>query len=226
MCVPFRGLVGGVWVACFMMLPVTARAADRSVVPAADLQGWNELDVSARVSPRLDVTWSSQVRLSAPRENPTTYSSGLDFSVRVGDHLIVTPSYYVIASRTAAGAWAHTRVPILAATFWHGWGRWTLSNRSRVADVQGGGAGFWLLQNRPRVDYAVGPGDGGSSIFVWDEVSYYSVFHGWTRNRLALGARVVGSPRAAVDVYYVRQNDARTRPRRVDGVGVILEFRF
>jgi hypothetical protein len=206
-----------------MMVPVVAGAGNPA--PAADIQSWNELDVSTRINPWLDMTWSSQMRFSTRQENPATYSNGLDLNFRVGDHLILTPSYYLIASRTAAGPWTHSRVSILAATPSYTWGRWTVSDRNRVAHVVGQGTDFWLFQNRPRLDYAIGDGR-GTSIFIWDDVSYYSLFHTWSRNRLAVGTRIAGSQASAIDLYYVHQNDTRTRPHRLDGIGLTLELRF
>jgi hypothetical protein len=203
-----------------MMVPMMAAA--KHVMPSPDVQGWNELDVSARINSLLDMTVSSQMRLSAQARNPATYSNGVDLNIRAADHLIVTSSYYLIASRTTAGTWAHSRVPILAATSWYTWGGWTFSSRSRFAQVKGDGSDFWLFQHRARLDYAIG----GASLFVWDEISRYSLFHTWNRNRFAVGTRIAGSPRAAIDVYYIRQNDSRTRPRQIDGIGLTLELRF
>lgn len=208
---------------CFAMtMPMTAAA--RSQTSEWDVQSWNEMDIQARISPILDITLSSQVRLSAEQTNPATYSNGVDLNIKASDHLILTPSYYLIASRSTAGAWSHSRVPILAATPWYAWGRWMLSDRNRFAQVKGAGSDFWLYQNRVRLDYAIGR-EGRASLFVWDEVSYYSVFHTWNRNRVAAGARVVGNKAFAIDVYYVHQNDTRTSQRRIDGIGIIMELR-
>lgn len=72
----------------------------------------------------------------------------------------------------------------------------------------GGSDNFWLYVNRPRVDYRLGPPSWGSSLFSWDEAFYFSLFHGWTRSRFAIGTRKAFNHRWAADVYYLRQDDS------------------
>jgi hypothetical protein len=222
---PTKKWVGAV-LGTLLAMATPTMAIAKQAAPRAEFQTWDELDVSARINPRFDITLSSQTRFSTGQENPATSSNGVDLNIRVGDHLIVTPSYYLIASRTAAGSWVHSRVPILAATPTYEWGRWTLSDRNRVAQVSGAGSDFWLFQTRPRLDYAIGGEGSGTSLFVWDEVSYYSLFHTWSRNRFAAGTRIAANQTSAIDVYYVHQNDIRTRPHRIDGIGLTLELRW
>jgi len=203
-----------------MVSPAAVVARVRSTT---DVQAWNEVDVSARIAPRVDATWVSTVRYSRSSSRPVVYASGVDANIRLSEHIVVTPSYYVIVARTSTGTWSRTRVPILAATPTYTWGRWTVADRSRFVAVSGAGPGLWLYQNRLRIDYALTK---GASWFVWNEASWYSVYRGWTRNRLAVGARLGLRDGIGFDAYYVRQHDTRGTPGRLEGVGVTLSVRL
>jgi hypothetical protein len=210
-----------------MVAMATKAASDMtSSRVAPDFQSWDELDTSVRLRANVDLTWVSLSRFSEQLPNPAVYASGADLNVGVGNHLVITPSYYYIAFRTASAPWAHTDVPILAATVFKSWNAWTLSDRSRAAGVLDDGKGYWIYLNRPRVDYAMHWGRWDSSLFFWDEVSYYSIFHEWSRNRVAAGARLGSGRRWAVDLYGLHQNDAEAHPHQIDGVGITLELRI
>jgi hypothetical protein len=217
-------------VSCVAIAAASIQAQAASLASSSratpDFQSWDEVDISARLRADIDVTWVSLTRFSAQLPNPAVYASGVDVNVGVGTHLVITPSYYYIAFRTVSSPWAHTDTPILAATVLESWNAWTLSDRGRVAGILDDGKGYWIYLNRPRVDYAMHWGRWDGSLFAWDEVSYYSIFSKWSRNRAAAGARLACGSRWAVDLYGLHQNDSEPRPHQINGVGVTLELRI
>lgn len=211
---------------CFPAIISPPASGQSATARLADFQSWDELDVSARLAKSVDVSWISEGRFSAQFANPTTDFSGAEATVGIGSHLLVAPSYYYLAYRTTTGESGHFHIPMLAATLKVARERWTLSDRSRFLGAIGGGNDFWLYLNRPRVDYSVGAPRWGTSAFLWDEVFYFSVFHGWTRNRAAAGVRKAVNKNWAVDLYYLRQDDSKAQPRVINGVGATLELRI
>jgi len=205
---------------------VTPAGTQNSAPPLADFQNWNELDVAAKLSEHLDLSWISQGRFSTQFANPATYLSGLELNAGIGPHLVVSPSCFYLAFKNPAGKEGHFQVPILAVTGKQTWGRWTISDRNRLMGAIDGGNNFWAYLNRPRIDYSVGRGSWHMSTFAWDEMFYFSVFHGWTRNRFAVGARKAFTKNIAADIYYLRQDDARSQLHDFNGLGAALEVRI
>ncbi len=208
-----------------LVLVTIAAVGQNSPPRLSDFQSWDELDISARVTDNVDVSWISQGRFSADYANPATALTGAEVAVALGSHVVVAPSYYYLAFKTTSGKSGHFEVPLFAATLRLAHGRWTLSDRSRFLGAIGGGNNSWLYLNRPRFDYQIGPRRWGASAFVWDEVFYFSLFDGWTRNRAAAGMKKVFNRHWATDLYYLRQDDSKTQPRVINGIGFTVEVR-
>lgn len=212
---------------CLALLLLSARLTSKAqAVELPDFQNWDELDVSARISKAVDLSWVSQGRFSTAYSNPATYLTGADVKFWAGSHLEISPSYYYLAYINAADRRGDFQVPMLSATWRENWRRWTVADRNRLMGAIGGGNDFWIYLNRPRVDYMVGSSRSATWLFAWDEIFYFSVFHGWTRNRFASGIKKSINERWTADAYYLRQDDSRIQPRDINGVGVTLEIRI
>lgn len=209
---------------CGILVATSFAAAQSGIL--SDFQSWNEVDVSARLAKSVDTSWVSQGRLSTEYPNPETYLSGIDLKLAIGRYLEITPSYYYLGATGLTGRSGHFQVPMLTATARNTWNRWTVADRNRFLGAIGEGNDFWIYVNRPRVDYSLPLARWRTSAFVWDEVVYISLFHEWSRNRFASGLRKSFNEYWATDVYYLRQDDSRIQPRRINGLGVTLEIRI
>jgi len=143
----------------FISKPVAAQAPPPSSSLGTDFQSWDELDALTRLSSYLDVTWIARGRFSAELPNPAVYVFGTDWNFTISKNLMITPSYYHFAFRTASGALAYGQSPILAFTPKFSRGRLIASDRNRF------GGRFatdqvepaWVYRNRPRIDRGIGP---------------------------------------------------------------------
>ena len=210
---------------CLLAVMPLAANGQSSATPLADFQSWDEVDVSARAARILDIAWVTQGRFSSGYPNPAAYLSGLDFKLSAGSHFELTPSYYYAAFETTSGKKGHFQVPMFAVTVRDTGKNWTVSDRNRFLGAIGSATDFWIYRNRPRMDYNLSA-KLGATVFVWDEVSYFSVFHRWSRNRFAAGLRKTFNEKWAAEIYYLRQDDSVVQPRDMNALGLTLSFRI
>ena len=190
-----------------------------------DTQSWNELDVEMPVSAEFVVAVAAQERFS--RASAGSIDRDLEIAAKFYpiDHFDFAISAYGAEFSTLAGVVEHKYQPIVAAAVWQVYGRWTVSDRSRLLEDFGSVVREWEYRNRPEVHCRVGPESTGLSFFAWDEIFHYSNYGGWTRNRSAAGLDVPIAKYWTVDLYYLRQVDTRNQIRVINGVGLTLEWR-
>jgi hypothetical protein len=140
------------WIEIISMHVNAQQALSLKPFHGSDWQNWDELDLQTRLSSRLDATWVAQGRFSSRLSNPAVGVLGGDFNFEVSKHLVITPSYYYFAFRTASGVEGHRHNPILAATVLASYRALTLSDRNRFIGALGiTGSDFQTAKQRLRL---------------------------------------------------------------------------
>ena len=77
----------------------------------------------------LDVTWIARARFSTELPNPANRVFGMEWDLRVNNHLVITFACYYFTFWATSGTLGHGEDPILAATPLFSRGRWAVSDR-------------------------------------------------------------------------------------------------
>ena len=212
----------------FIFPEARAQASQSPAIPDIDFQSWNEIDIKTLIAHYLDVNWIARLRISSTISNPADYLFGADWNFSLNRHFILTPSWYYFGSRSPSGVMKIGQSPILGFTPMMSRRRWNLSDRNRFCGRFGSnGIGpSWDYRNRPQVEYQLTEAAHSTSIFVWNEETYYSSYHGWTRNRLSAGVRRTLQRRFIADVYYLREDDQIGTPKHINTAAVLIEMRL
>src|SRR4029453_19100121 len=131
------------WIEIISMHVNAQQALSLKPFYGSDWQNWDELDLQTRLSFRLYATWVAQGRFSSRLSNPAVGVLGGDFNFEVSKHLVITPSYYYFAFRTASGVEGHgaltlsDRNPFIGAPGITGSDFQTAKQRLRLAPDEG-----------------------------------------------------------------------------------------
>ncbi|HEV2246189.1 MAG TPA: DUF2490 domain-containing protein [Terriglobia bacterium] len=213
-------------VAVFGLIPgaILCRAQDPR--PSHDFQAWADLYESHTLNEKTDFEVSAGIRYGDDQGHLIYHriASGLAFHW----HRVFTiqPYYQYSVSDTIFGRQTSENRLALAITTATSWKDWEISDRNLGERRFIGSARDWRYRNRAELRRPVTVLGKQISVFAWDEVFYSSTLDKWYRNRVALGAGRRLSRKLSIDLYYVHQNDAYTRPGDLNSLGISIKTRF
>lgn len=194
----------------------------------SEIQSWDEVDAFTRLNSKLDITWIVRDRLSAQSPSPVMTGFESDWRIELLKDLAITPSFEYFLFRSDSGQLEHGEAPILELTPTLTRRRISLSDRNRFCGRFGtdGLGPSWDYRNRATVDYRAGPSSWSASLFAWDEAFYYSKYAGWTRNRVAAGARKTIGKRVAGSLYFQSEDNQIGVPAHIETIALLIEVRI
>ena len=190
---------------------------------APDVEFWDELDLSARLMPKLTVTVPLVVRNSVSRSNPQLYGLGPLFDYAIAKHVTVTGGYLFVGL-PHAGNGNDVHVPLAAITLKAKLSRLDASDRSRAEGLIG------LPQNpiryRNKLVLDVPLADGRWQPFASDEVFYDFSKSDWTQNRFQAGIGHELNARLRLDLFYLERNSRKSNPTATHALGTTLQIKL
>ena len=191
--------------------------------PSPDIEGWNELDLSAALRHRVTVTVPVVLRNSASLSDPELFGVGPIFDFSVLRHVTVTGGYlFVKLPNIGSGYTVH--VPLAAVTFNQKFGRLQASDRNRAEGLIGIPKNPIRYRNKLTLDLPLR--SGRWEPFVTDEAVYDFSKSFWSQNRFQAGiGREIG-PRLRLDVYYMERNLHLSNPTANHVLATTLQIKF
>jgi hypothetical protein len=205
--------------------PSTGVAQSRSPAPHTDTQSWNDLQVTVPLNKEIDMILLGTLRIGRSVTHPVDERVGVNFRFNVGKYLTWTPGYLYIRMQPVAGRNDRENRFSFAATPRIPFKRFTLTDRNlferRIRSPQVDATRY---RNRLQIELPIKRQNSKWLFFASDEIFYDWSVTDWVRNRFAVGVRKTFSKKFAVDFYYLRQNDGRTRPGDLNVIGTVFRL--
>jgi hypothetical protein len=202
-------------------------AQAQTVAPQEDTQSWNEVQIAIPINKKLDLNISGQLRFGRNISDFVDERAGIGFTFKPNKYLQIQPSYtYIVTqpvrSRTAYENRLNLPVTIISPKF----RGFTVSNRNLVERRWRKPVNSWRYRNRLQIERTFKPRKFEFRLFASDEIFYDFSVKDWVRNRFTVGVGKPISRQLSFDVYYLRQNDGRSRPGDLHVIGTGLRIRF
>lgn len=210
---------------CFsapVLLLVMAFSADSQnpAIDATDLQSWNDLQITIPVSKHFDVNTALTLRLG---KNISWLQEGrlaAGITWKPNTSLSFQPSYNYIEARNSSGRFRNEHRLSFRAGYKFPVKEFGLSHRSTFEYRIRSSGNSWRYRPSVTIDKDLPkrfvP---GMKIFVTEEPFYDSVSKKFARNRFSVGFSKSISKKLSFELYYLRQDDRRSRPGNLNVIG-------
>ena len=203
------------------------RSSAQTPVPEADTQSWNDVQLTIPLSKKVDFLIQGTLRIGGNLSKAVDERWGFGFNYKLHKYVTLNELYFHREARPPNGRHEVEERLTLGATLSRPIGRFTLIDRNsferrwRQPQVDA-----WRYRNRIQLEHPFTIRKAKFTGFVSDEVFYDRSLHDWVRNRFQVGARHAFNKHFTGDLYYLRQNDGRSRPGDIHVIGTVMRFRL
>ena len=194
-------------------------------VPEKDNQIWNDFQLTIPMTKKVDFLVQGTLRLD--RELAYDVRWGAGFNYKVNQYLTLNQSYFNAEARPPNGQKTREVRLTFGATLQKPIGKFTLFDRNaferRWRSPQ---LDSWRYRNRLRLEHPFQINKTKFNWFISDEMFYDWSVHDWVRNRATIGANHTFNKHFTGELYYMRQNDGRSRPGDLHVIGTLLRFKL
>jgi hypothetical protein len=199
----------------------------QSPVPETDTQNWNDFQLTVPMSKKVDLVTQLTLRFGDNLTEPVDERWGFGFNYKLNRYMTLNESYFNREARPPHGRREREIRLTLGATLQKPIGKFTLSDRNwferRWREPQ---VDAWRYRNRLRLEHPFQISKTKFTWFISDEVFYDWSLNDWVRNRAAIGANHAFNKHFTLELYYMRQNDGRSRPGDLHIIGSAWRFKM
>jgi hypothetical protein len=203
-----------------------AQTGPRRPAPKTDTQEWTDVQLTVPLNKSIDFILLGTLRFGRHLTHTVDERIGFNFSYKVNKYFALSPGYTHIAMQPSAGQHGHEDRLSIAGTLNLSKKGYTVSDRNlferrfRTPQVDA-----TRYRNRLQLEYPFSLRGKSLTLVVSDEVFYDRSLRDWVRNRFLAGARKSFNRHFGADLYYMRQNDGRSRPGDLNVIGTIFRIR-
>ena len=216
------------WLLSMMWTCAPREVCAQSRVPETDNQSWNDVQLTIPMTKKVDFLLQTTWRFGGNFFGTAVDERwGAGFNYKLSKYVTLNELYFHREAKPPNGKQEHEERLSFGATFQGPIGNFTLSDRNwferRWREPQ---VDSWRYRNRVRLEH---PFKIEKTKFVWfisDEVFYDWSVRDWVRNRAAIGAGHTFNKHFAGELYYLRQNDGRSKPGDINVIGTTLRFKL
>lgn len=216
-------------VSCVALFCFTRTTFAQTPAPENDTQLWTDVQLQHWLNKKktVDLIFTGTFRLGRNLSHPVDERAGLGFAFKLGKYLTFTPSYLYIATQPSVGRKGYENRLTADGTVKFNLGEYTFIDRNLVERrLRNSQADSTRYRNRLRIERPAKLSSKEYRFFIADEVFYDWSVNEWVRNRFSVGANTVFKTRYTGELYYLRQNDGRSRPGDLHVIGTSLKIRL
>ncbi len=195
--------------------------------PTDDTQLWSELQITVPLQKKFDLIFKGTFRLGRNVSHPVSESGAISIAYKPKKFLTFETGYQYQAAQPSAGRKSYTNTLSFNGTLKFPIGKFTVSDRNQIERrFRNSRSDNTRYRNRLRVEYPLVAGKTKFNVFVSDEVFYDLSAKVWVRNRFAVGANKKLTDHLTGEIYYMRQNDGRSRPGDLHIIGTLFRVQL
>lgn len=193
----------------------------------SDVQAWHDAKISKKLTSKLDLVIPVSARFGNQSGAVTEARVGIGFSLKLPHRMSLAPSYQFIKSRSASGRYNTEHRYSLSAGISFPLGSFGLAHKSTFELRDRSSRESVRYRPSITVDHALPERwIKDAKFFVTEEVFFDSVTDDLSRNRLTVGIQKQVSPKNAIDIFYLRQDDRHAAIGTIHAIGTSWKIKL
>jgi len=189
-----------------------------------DVQSWNDVQVTAPATKKLDFILMGTFRFGDNVRMLVERRVAVSFNYKLTDWLSIQPIYTNVVTTPKVGRNRTEHRLTLSATYKFPFKKFTLTDRNIVERRLRPPQNSTRYRNRLQFEIPFKQFY-DTHFFISDEIFYDSIQERFSRNRFQVGLGKNFNKHLGLDVYYLRQNDATTRPGDLHIIGTVWKIK-
>lgn len=190
-----------------------------------DVQSWNDLQITAPITKKLDLYTVTTIQFGKDLTNVDNTRFAIGVTAKPTKRLSITPFVTFLSDRNSDGRFRYEYRFSLRGVYKYEFEKFAISHRSQAEYRVRPGANTWRYRPsitlEKKLPKSFVP---GLKVFVTEEPFYDSASGRFSRNRISAGINKTLNKKASLDVYFLHQGDNHSGPGSINVIGTSLKI--